>query len=54
LGVLDARRGAVLRFLGAPRNAALGIRRKRNMQKELLSKTTRRNGGSKTRTRKLR
>lgn len=38
----------------APRNAALGIRRKRNMQKELLSKTTRRNGGSKTRTRKLR
>jgi len=33
----------------APRNAALGIRRKRNTQKELLSKTTRQNGGFKTR-----
>ncbi len=33
----------------APRNAALGIRRKRNTQKELLSKTKRQNGGSKTR-----
>jgi hypothetical protein len=33
----------------APRNAALGIRRKRNTQKELLSKTKRQNGGFKTR-----